>query len=93
MDKINDDETEASKRKRRRSPRDRRRARGRTFANTNPSPCISVGQVDNALGCCIGCYRSIDEIREWPIMTAEEKLAALARVTERKAASGIARHD
>ncbi len=64
----------------------RRRARGRAFDTTIPSPCISVCQVDNATGCCIGCFRSIDEIREWPIMTAEEKTAALARVAERKAA-------
>lgn len=90
MDKINDDESEAGKQERRRA---RRRARARTFDTTIPSPCISVCQVDNAKGCCIGCYRSIDEIREWPIMTAEEKLAALARVAERKAASGFTRVD
>ena len=63
----------------------RRRLRARTFDTTIPSPCIAVCQVDNATGCCIGCFRSIDEIREWPIMTAEEKTAALARVAERKA--------
>ena len=66
--------------------RARRRARARNFDTTIPSPCISVCQVDNATGCCIGCFRSIDEIREWPIMTAEEKTAALARIAERKAA-------
>lgn len=52
-----------------------------------PSPCISVCQVDDGTGCCIGCYRSIDEIREWPILTAEQKQAVLARVAERKAAA------
>ena len=66
--------------------RARRRARARSFDTTIPSPCISVCQVDNATGCCIGCFRSIDEIREWPIMTAEEKTAALARIAERKSA-------
>ena len=66
--------------------RARRRARARSFDTTIPSPCISVCQVDNATGCCIGCFRSIDEIREWPIMTAEEKTAALARIAARKAA-------
>ena len=66
--------------------RARRRARARTFDTTIPSPCISVCQVDNATGCCIGCHRSIDEIREWPIMTAEQKTAALARIAGRKAA-------
>ena len=66
--------------------RARRRARARSFDTTIPSPCISVCQVDNATGCCIGCFRSIDEIREWPIMTAEEKTAALDRIAARKAA-------
>ncbi len=54
-----------------------------------PSPCISVCQVDNATGCCIGCYRAIDEIREWPILTAEEKRAVLARIADRKTAAGV----
>jgi predicted Fe-S protein YdhL (DUF1289 family) len=53
-----------------------------------PSPCITVCQVDDATGCCIGCYRSIDEIREWPILSADEKRAVLARIAERKADAG-----
>ena len=53
-----------------------------------PSPCITVCQVDDATGCCIGCYRSIDEIREWPILSADEKRAVLARIAERKSADG-----
>ena len=66
----------------------RRRARARSFDNTVPSPCIAVCQIDDATGCCIGCFRAIDEIREWPIMTAEEKQATLARIDERKTAAG-----
>ena len=66
----------------------RRRARARSFDNTVPSPCISVCQIDDATDCCIGCFRAIDEIRDWPIMTAEEKQATLARIDERKAAAG-----
>lgn len=53
-----------------------------------PSPCITVCQVDDTTGHCIGCYRSIDEIREWPILSADEKRAVLARIAERKAAAG-----
>ena len=73
----------------------RRRARRRPrrvieLDDTVPSPCISVCQVDDANGCCIGCYRSIDEIREWPILTAEQKQAILARIVERKAVAGAA---
>jgi len=69
----------------------RRRARPgrrREFDTSVPSPCITVCQVDDATGCCIGCYRSIDEIREWPILSADEKRAVLARIAERKAAAG-----
>ena len=67
---------------------ERRRARARSFDTTVPSPCIAVCQIDDATGCCIGCFRDIDEIRDWPIMTAEEKQATLARIDERKAAAG-----
>ena len=74
--------------------RTRRRPRRVLELDTSvPSPCISVCQIDNASGCCIGCFRSIDEIREWPILTAEQKHAALARVAERKAALGPGRPD
>ena len=62
-----------------------RQRRRREFDTSVPSPCITVCQVDDATGCCIGCYRSIDEIREWPILSADEKRAVLARIAERKA--------
>jgi predicted Fe-S protein YdhL (DUF1289 family) len=66
----------------------RARRRARTFDTSVPSPCIAVCQIDDASGCCIGCFRDIDEIREWPIMTAEEKRAVLARVADRRATAG-----
>ena len=71
----------------RRRRRERRRARARSFDNSVPSPCISVCQFDDATGYCIGCFRAIDEIRDWPILTAEEKHAVLARVAARRQAS------
>lgn len=71
-----------------RAERRRRRleARRRLYDTSIPSPCISVCQIgpDDR---CIGCYRSIDEIRDWPIMTAEEKTATLARIAARKSAT------
>ena len=77
-----DDRTEQRRERARRRPR-----RRREFDTSVPSPCITVCQVDDATGCCIGCYRSIDEIREWPILSADEKRAVLARIAERKAAT------
>ena len=64
----------------------RRRRRAPVFDTTIASPCISVCQIDDATDCCIGCYRSIDEIRDWPIMSAAEKTDVLSRTAERKAA-------
>ncbi len=69
-----------------RDRRARRRARpARTFDTSIPSPCIAVCQIDDATDCCIGCFRSIDEIRDWPIMTADEKTQVLARIEQRRA--------
>jgi len=65
--------------------RERRRARPqRIFDTSVPSPCIAVCQVDPRSDLCIGCRRHIDEIREWPIMTAEQKRAVLAALPSRR---------
>ncbi len=69
----------------RRSERRRRRPRDRVFDNSVPSPCISVCQIDNAKGWCIGCYRTLDEIRDWPILSADQKREVLGRLAARKA--------
>ena len=54
--------------------RERRRAeRLKLFSEGPPSPCISVCQIDDATGWCLGCKRSIDEIRDWMIMTPDER--------------------
>lgn len=70
--------------------RDRRRrrpeARRPVFDTSVPSPCISVCQIDEATDLCLGCARTLDEIRDWPIMSADEKRAALARIAARRGA-------
>ncbi len=66
-------------------PRPRRRRRPqRVFDTSVPSPCISVCQVDPRSSRCIGCLRHVDEIRNWPILTAEQKRAILAELPQRK---------
>ena len=50
-----------------------------------PSPCLSVCRFDGE-PFCRGCYRNADEIREWIIMTREQKLAVLEEVAERRKA-------
>ena len=47
------------------------------------SPCISVCQID-ADGYCVGCGRTIDEIRGWKKSSDQEKHEVLGRVAERR---------
>jgi predicted Fe-S protein YdhL (DUF1289 family) len=65
--------------------RKRREERRRLLFDTSvPSPCISVCQMEEATGLCLGCRRTIDEIRDWIILTPDQKHAVLARIAERK---------
>lgn len=37
----------------------------RATAENVPSPCISICRMSSSTGWCEGCYRTIDEIRQW----------------------------
>lgn len=66
--------------------RQNRRRNGRTvrkFDTSVPSPCLSVCTFDGE-PFCRGCYRNADEIRDWMIMSREQKLAVLEQVAERR---------
>jgi predicted Fe-S protein YdhL (DUF1289 family) len=65
----------------------RREERRKLLMSGPPSPCISVCQIDNKTGYCIGCHRTIDEIRDWIISTPDQRNAILAQLAERKAAA------
>ena len=84
---VGDDETRRDRRTRRR----RGGERPRRFVpdDSVPSPCIAVCQIDDATGHCLGCHRDVDEIREWLIMSGDEKRAVLARIAERRATKKI----
>ncbi|WP_081649752.1 DUF1289 domain-containing protein [Fodinicurvata sediminis] len=62
----------------------REERRGGVLDTSVPSPCIAICQMDSSNRQCIGCHRTIDEIRDWPILTADEKRAVLAAIEERK---------
>ncbi len=47
------------------------------------SPCVSVCVVDKALGICIGCLRTLQEIGSWRAMTPEQKRATVRACDER----------
>lgn len=78
-DPPEDDRPEDSRRSGRRRNRPRR-----TFDTSVPSPCIAVCQLDPKTDLCIGCSRNVDEIRNWPILTAEQKRAILAALPGRR---------
>ena len=48
-----------------------------------PSPCISVCQMDEHTGWCIGCLRSIEEIGAWSTNTDQDKRAVWQRIGDR----------
>jgi len=71
-----------------RPDRERRRAeRRRLLASGPPSPCVNVCRINDETGLCIGCLRSVDEIRDWIIMPPEERYRVLQRIEERRAAA------
>ena len=46
------------------------------------SPCISTCELKD--GVCVGCGRSIEEIRRWKSMKRPEKIRALKRADQRR---------
>lgn len=53
-----------------------------------PSPCVKICVLDPDTRMCRGCYRTVDEVAQWVEYTAEEKLAVLERVAQRKKEAG-----
>ena len=58
-----------------------------SMSNTAPptitSPCIAVCKMDDASGYCIGCWRTIDEIIDWQMLTQAQKADVLDQLPER----------
>ncbi|MBP7565847.1 MAG: DUF1289 domain-containing protein [Burkholderiaceae bacterium] len=48
-----------------------------------PSPCVSVCRMDEALGLCAGCLRSLDEIAGWSRADDALRRVIWQRVAER----------
>jgi|DEB0MinimDraft_6_1074348.scaffolds.fasta_scaffold02235_6 predicted Fe-S protein YdhL (DUF1289 family) len=53
---------------------------------TVPSPCVKVCRIDND-GFCVGCKRTLDEIREWCIMSEYEQQKLLFELKWRQDAT------
>jgi len=54
------------------------------FVRQPPSPCISVCRIEPASGRCQGCWRTLEEIADWPMLSVREKDALLLRLAERR---------
>jgi predicted Fe-S protein YdhL (DUF1289 family) len=74
----------------RQAERERRRAERRRLLASGPaSPCVSVCQMDPMTGYCVGCLRTIDEIRDWIISPPDERNKILTQLPGRKERSGL----
>ncbi len=51
------------------------------------SPCIGVCAMNQTSGLCEGCFRSIEEIRNWWDMSAEQRAEVMAKLDERQTTS------
>jgi prolyl-tRNA editing enzyme YbaK/EbsC (Cys-tRNA(Pro) deacylase)/predicted Fe-S protein YdhL (DUF1289 family) len=55
----------------------------RTATENLPSPCVSVCRMDTRSGLCEGCFRTIDEIRDWSSSDDAIKKTIWADITQR----------
>lgn len=53
------------------------------MANVEVSPCQGTCRLDEN-GMCLGCYRFIEEIRAWGLLTAGEQRKILAEIARRR---------
>ncbi|HET7306892.1 MAG TPA: DUF1289 domain-containing protein [Gammaproteobacteria bacterium] len=56
------------------------------LAKHPPSPCIGVCTLDDDQR-CVGCYRDVHEISQWPFMTADEQWRIVRALSARASAS------
>jgi len=47
------------------------------------SPCIGVCAINDSNGFCQGCYRTVEEIREWWNMTDEDREKVMGALDKR----------
>ena len=54
------------------------------------SPCNKVCVINEATGLCRGCYRTLDEIACWGMMSDKEREEVIGKLAERAIRSGAA---
>jgi uncharacterized protein len=48
------------------------------------SPCINVCEMDERIGLCKGCFRTINEIADWSSMSDAEKQLVMSQLLARR---------
>ena len=48
------------------------------------SPCVKVCSINSQTGYCLGCFRSLTEIRDWVTASNVDKELILMKIKERK---------
>ena len=54
-----------------------------TIDGDPPSPCVSVCRMDELREFCVGCSRSLEELRQWRTLGNAEKKAVWALIAQR----------
>ncbi|BBU69474.1 DUF1289 domain-containing protein [Fluviibacter phosphoraccumulans] len=47
------------------------------------SPCVNICRMDTANQYCVGCWRTLDEIRQWSTLSSEERAQILSELDAR----------
>ena len=47
------------------------------------TPCVNICRMDDANHYCIGCFRTLEEIKGWSQMTDAERAAVIAQLESR----------
>jgi uncharacterized protein len=54
-----------------------------------PSPCVNVCRMSPVSGWCEGCWRSLEEIRQWSRSSDADKKALWVLVEDRQRQAGL----
>jgi predicted Fe-S protein YdhL (DUF1289 family) len=55
----------------------------KTAFMTTESPCIDICTTDDT-GMCLGCFRTLKEIGDWPYLSEQEKKKIIAQLAGRR---------
>ena len=57
------------------------------------TPCVQVCFIDPQSGLCLGCYRNLAEVAEWPRLSDAERARIMAELPGRRGLFGAGKLD